>query len=150
MHLQIGTGQLVVINNFIYNKFFRNLIVLLFQILDQQKQILPYFVHKSFPPQSPRGTVTLCRGNSWRMMVGRLQHSALSAVALWHKLSRMYFWRGSVSAMQLLVSEMRSHKGTVLDLATICSPAGLMLNTVLSGTGTYFRRKAGGEKDKKR
>lgn len=84
------------------------------------------------------------------MTVGRLQHSALSAMALWHKLKRMYFWRGGVSAVQLLMSEMRSQQGTVLDLATLCSPAGLMLNTVLSGAGTYFRGKAGEEKDKKK
>lgn len=74
------------------------------------------------------------------MMAGRLQHKALGPLMPGLKLSNIYFWRGSTSELDGLMSGNRSQKRTELVLAVSDSVAEHILNT-LSGIGRYWKGK---------
>lgn len=93
-----------------------------------------YLVQNSFSRKVPKGTATLCLGNSRLMMAGRLQHWARSAPGTGEKPSNICFWSMVVSSTDGPTSGMMSQQGRELDFTARCSPPGQMLKVALSGT----------------
>lgn len=93
-----------------------------------------YLVQNPFSLKVPKGTATLCLGNSRLMMAGRLQHWELSAPGTGEKPSNICFWRMVVSSTDGPTSGMMSQQGSELDFTSGCSPPGQMLKVALSGT----------------
>lgn len=100
-----------------------------------------YLVQNPLSRQTPVGTATLCLGNSCLMTAGRLHSSQLPAQPHGLKLSSMRFSVRGAPDVKGLVSDIRSQQGTVLSVLLGGAPAGLTLNTVLSGEWKFWKEK---------
>lgn len=67
-----------------------------------------YLVRNPFSSLLPTGTAMLCLGNSCLMTAGKLQHGVSGPFVLCLKLSNIYFWMGSSSEINWLISGIKS------------------------------------------
>lgn len=102
---------------------------------------IQYLVQNPLSLKTPVGTATLCLANSCLMTAGRLHSSQLPAQPPGLKLSSMRFSVRGTPEVKGVVSDIRSQKGTALSTSLGGAPAGLMLNTVLSGEWKSWEKK---------